>query len=681
MFYRTAGRGASRCERNRVTPMSAPFLGVRRLIGMLVLAGAAACGGGSDPTPGAEGKAGIGAFAIPSFNTFDPRYIQIDACPDTLDGSPTFGCALDANGNPMWGPDANLYVGNDPADGSHSINRPNPNGAYTDKEWIDWNDLTDTANHVLADWQAAGKDPTAFPQSNECVGPAQVLDKMDLVNVGFSNNVDFTFIAVQRAGNSGDAGYYWVFTKLAPHLDAGASPCKADQQRLSYDIQAGDVLLVGHYHPSATLPLLQAFKAVPQSGPGGVTNYDAVSAIDYTNANLWSRDNTAVIAVAVNETPTAISTLANGFGLSGMKNTVSPNGTTCQTATGCLDIETFAEAAVNSGLFTGGNPCGVSFYGSVITRASGSGGTQPDTKDLAGPFKLNFGSAKVQAAVTPSCEQKFGYQITSFQGLAGTETAPSACTWLLNGPGFPADYQFDTTCDAYQVQKFFSNANLNGSYTVKVTASAGFGCTDTSAPMPVNAFPPLEASCSLTPTCNLTFDYADGFTGGSGSVSYAWNFYGPQGTTTTPSSSSAASGTVAVSTGAVEYNANLVITDLRTDLPGQCTAPCNKSTMPFAPVHVLLASTPASLTCSSPNSNFDTTGTFTATASGGSGAYTYIWGGEAACGSVASCAINDTNTCGDHSLSVQVQDAVCGLSNQPTGHYTKVTSVSTSVSN
>lgn len=677
MFRKVAARGASRREGWCVPSILMRPFRVRALIGIVVLVTAAACGG--NPTQTARTDAAADPLAIPSLNTYDPRYIQIDACPDTLDGSPTFGCPLDANNNPLWGPDANLFLGDDPADGSHSINRPDPGGTFTNKNWIDWNDLTDVANHVQADWQATGKDPTAFPQSNECVGPAQVLSKMDLVNVGFSNNADFTFIAVQRAGNNGDAGYYWVFTKLTPHLDAGASPCSASQQRLTYDIQAGDVLLVGHYHPSATLPLLQAFKAVDQ--PGGVKNYDAVSAIDYTNPSLWARDNTAIIAVAVNETPTAISTLANGFGLGGMKNTVSPNGSTCKTATDCLDIETFAEAAVFSNIFTGGSPCGVTFYGSVITRSSGSGGTSPDLKDLAGPYKFNFGAAKVQAAVTPSCEQKFGYQITSFQGLAGTETVPTSCTWTLNGPGFPADYQFDTTCGAYQVQQFFQNAGLNGAYTVKVSASTDANCTDTSPNMPVNVFPPLQASCSLTPSCNLTFDYADGFTGGSGSVSYAWNFYGPPGTTTTPPSSTMPNGTVAVSTGAVNYNADLVITDLRTDLPGQCTSPCNKFTTPFAPVHVVLASSPASLTCSSPNSNFDTTGTFTATASGGSGGYTYIWGGAGTgCGG-AVCSINETNTCGDASLSVQVLDAVCGLSNQPTGHYNKVTTVTTSVSN
>jgi hypothetical protein len=667
---------ADRCRSH----FSRARLGALELFGVLAVLFGAACGGDASPRAAASADA-LGALAIPTLNTFDPRYVQIDACPDTLNGSATFGCALDANGNPLWGPDANLYLGNDPADASHSINRPNPNGAFTNATWIDWNDLTDVANHVQPDWQAAGKDPTAFPQSNECVGPAQVLAKMDLVNVGFSNNGDFAFIAVQRAGNSGDAGYYWVFTKLPPHMDLGAAPCSATQQRLTYDIQAGDVLLVGHYHPSSTLPLLQAFKAVPQSGPGGVTNYDAVSAIDYTNANLWSRDNTAVISVAVNETPTAVSTLLNGFGTDGMKNLVNPNGTTCKTPMACLDAETFAEAAVYSNFFTGGNACGVSFYASIITRSSGSGGTSPDLKDLAGPYKFNFGSAKVKATVTPSCDQKFGYEITSFQGLGGTEAAPSSCTWVLNGPGFPANFQFDTTCGGYLAQQLLQNANLNGSYTVRVTASGGSNCTDTSADMPVNVYPPLAASCSLTPTCNLSFGYADGFSGGSGNASYTWTFTPPAGATATPSSSTTASGTVTVGTGGVSYGAHLVITDQRADLPNQCTATCDKSTTPYAPVHVVLASSPASLTCSSANSNFDTTGTFTATASGGSGGYQYIWGGSGAGCSGTMCGVNDTNTCGDQSLSVQVQDAVCGLSNQPTGHYTKTTSVATSVSN
>lgn len=186
---------------------------------LFVAVAAAVCGAqGPDEVAPVADEASLatmeGASTV-TLNTFDDRSIQIDN--------------LASPSNPAA--DANLFVGNDPADGSASVNKPT-GGPST---FIDWNDLGgDLANHRYYDLNGAdGKDPTAFPGSNECVAPAQVLSKMDLTYVGASNNLTWAFFTVQRSSNNGDAGYYWIFTKTPPSLTAGEAPCSASQQRLT----------------------------------------------------------------------------------------------------------------------------------------------------------------------------------------------------------------------------------------------------------------------------------------------------------------------------------------------------------------------------------------------------------------------------------------------------------------
>lgn len=74
---------------------------------------------------------------------------------------------------------------------------------------------------------------------------------------------------------------------------------------------------------------------------------------------------------------------------------------------------------------------------------------------------------------------------------------------------------------------------------------------------------------------------------------------------------------------------------------------------------------------------------FTATASQGSGSYSYVWGGS--CSSTATndntCDVDDTSTCADKSVSVYVADSICGNSKTSTGTYDKTTTITTSVTN
>lgn len=607
------------------TPIRAAAQAAARLLAVALLA-LAACGQQPAATP-ASGEQALIAAEVPTLNTYLAKSLEIDQ----------LGSAL--------GPDANLFVGPDPADGSAS--RQFPVGGPD--VWIDWNDLGGAiADHVLYDWQAAGKDPSAFPHANECVGPAQVLSKMDLTYVAASNNTTYAYFGVQRADNNGDAGYYWLFTKLAPRLVTGQAPCAADEQRLLYDLRQGDVLLVGHFHPSAELPLLQVFQSIADAD--GVT---AVNAINYKDAATWQLHPAGVAAAAVNTTITA----PGALGANGVSKTALDGGN--------LKPEIFAEAAVPVSIFTGGSVCGTTFYGTIITRSSGSGGTSPDLKDLAGPALFNFGSASAKASLVPSCEQKFGYRLDAFTGMEGPVT-PGSCAWYLDAEVVP----FSTACT---VGELFWQAAAVGTHAVKVTASDAFGCEATADAGQVNVYAPLGVTADLSPTCELSFGYSAAASGGSGGYGYAWTFAG--GGTVTPASSTSASGTVAVGTGAVEYTGKVVVTDLRTDLPGVCTAEFTKATIPYAPIVLGLTVAPASQTCTD-------VVTYTATASGGDGAYAFTWTGcDSAVGAVCVVDPADAAMCKTGKVTVAVDDGslLCAPPPGKEGSYSKVTTVTASV--
>src|SRR5215211_3348238 len=297
-------------------------LGVDLALASLVLV---ACGqpGGEGAKSPSTAAARSSLESIPILNTQIAQSLEIDQA--NLAG-------LDPR-------DANLFTSADPADGTASFEKPTGGPAA----FIDWHDLTsDIGNHQLLDLDlASGKDPGSFPQSNECVGASMVLSKMDLRYIAAANNNKHAYFAVLRSNNNGDAGYYWLFTKLQPKMNAGEAPCNAAQSRLLYDITPGDVLLGGHFHPNGT-PLLRIFTAKITS-----SNVTAVHAIDFTNSALWLENSNGIDAVAVNTTITT----PGGFGSAGA---IAMSGAN-------LDTEVFAEAAVSVNIFTGGNNCGATF--------------------------------------------------------------------------------------------------------------------------------------------------------------------------------------------------------------------------------------------------------------------------------------------------------------------------------
>jgi hypothetical protein len=599
----------------------------------LVLAGAVgvalalmtACSGGGTIDLGAPDHS-EGALTT-TLNTFITESVEID----------------EAGGGPG---DANLFVGDDPADGSPSYQLP-AGGPAT---FIDWEDLGgDLLNHRLLDTDdpATGRDLSAFPGSNECVGAANVLSKMDLTYVASANNQSYAYLAVQRAANNGDAGYYWLFTRLPPRMTENEPPCKRGRERLVYDIsgplsgRGGDVLVKGHFKPSAE-PLLEVYRATRDA-----PNTDAVNAINYLS-DVWELDPDGVEAAAVNTTNTE----PGAFGADGVKTLDD----------GMLEPELFAEAAVPLRVFTGedGNVCDATFYGSVITRSSGSGGTTPDLKDLAGPALFDFGTASAQAELFATCREAFDYEVTEAIGADGQPITNPTCLWEF------ADGSTSSACSGT-----YEGAPLGREQAawVRVTDPVS-GCVADVTTLPVDVFPELGAWADLTATCTMQFAYDGGGTGGSESYTYGWTFSGAS----SPSSSTTPSGTVDVGVAGVSYLGELTVTDLRTDVLEECVATASDTAVPYAPIAVYLSPLPAAQTC--PTMTSDAVG-FTAFASGGDGAYTYTWSGASCAG--AACVIDpsDSDFCPSGEVWVTVDDGtpLCDAEDSEHETWSKTTTI------
>lgn len=592
-------------------------------------AGCSADAGPADDTGMAQSESGH----VPTLNTFISESIQIDQL------------------NPTPAPaDANLFAGADPADGSSSIDFPT--GGPT--PFIDWHDLgSDIDNHRLLDTDlASGKDPTSFPRSNECVGESKVLSKMDLRYVASANNNEYAYFGVLRSNNNGDAGYYWLFTRKPPELIAGGGPCKASEQQLVYDISGpdgdgagGDVLIGGSFKPNDS-PLITVYRATATQD-----DVPATDAIDFTSG-LWAEDPSGAAAAAVNTTITAPGAFGN-VGVGAL-------------AGGDLEPELFAEAAVPISVFTGGQACGATFYGSVITRPSGSGGVNPDLKDLAGPALFNFGDVAAQATLTPTCGLQAGYS-ASAEGPDGTPLANAQCDWTFK-EGETVTGTVSGSCSG-------TISLPAGTHTASVTVSdPDSGCSDTIDAAPVAVCPAIDVSAALTPTCTQSFGYDATPSGGCGEgVSYQWTFSGPG--SVSPSTSSSKSGSVAVGAAAQSYGATVLVTDSRSDIT--CTDTDSTSTTPYAPLAVSLNLTGQSLSC--PSLSTDAV-TYQAAASGGDGNYSLSWIGPSCAG--ASCTIDpsDSDFCASDTVQVQVSDSsgLCSAATSEQETYQKVTTISAS---
>jgi len=617
-----------------------------RFVAALAIA-TAACSASTPETPSEQAKTTKQVVVAPaSYDTFigSSKMLQIDQATTAITG-----------------PDANLFTGNDPADGTASYNKPCALGASVcaSKTWIDWENLP-PANHQLVDLDGTdGKDASAFPRADACVGPANVVSKMDLGYVGVASNNEYVYLDVMRRSNLGDAGYVWIFTKKAPPFETDTS-CHPGEKLLKFDISVGDVLVFGHYKTGGG-PLLRVFKA--QSA--GM--YDAVGAINFDNATLWQEDTTAVAAVAVNTTKTEPGTWGTGGAI--------------KLVGGDFDTELFAEAAVTTSTFTGSSSaCGQSFYAAVITRSSGSGGTSPDVKDVAGPAKFNFGSVQATAAATPTCTGTIDLAATvTTDGT--TPVTGATCKWYdVVGA---TETEISTSCSP--TITLGTTALPYGSHTFRVKVVDPDGCAATSADVTAAAWPAPTATADLTAQCNSTFDYTGSASGVQGTASYAWTFtHGSP--PTTDGTSTTLSGSLAATAGTT-YTGKLVVTDTRSNGKGGqlvCNSlPATDTALPYAPVTLSLSASANPLACSAtePSTPIGDAVTFTATAGGGDGSYVYSWlidGAPAAC-STATCTIDPaaTATCARHTIAVSVDDGASICAGQSAGPkvYKKVTTV------
>ena len=445
---------------------------LRKLTAILATACLVACGGGNDEDVNV-GKVQSRLIAAPTLNTYINDSVEIDQ----------------VNQGSLNAEDANLFVGDDPADGTASVAGPAGPGSF-----LDWNDL-DVTKHVLVDVDGdKGKDPSSFPKSNECVAPSKVLSKMDLRYVAAANNNKYAYFAVLRSDNNGDAGYYWLFTKAQPKMVLAGGPCSNAEEQLLYDLEPGDVLLGGHFKPNES-PLLTVYRATKS-----LADVPAGEAINF-ESDMWEEVNGVVKAVAVNTTPTA----PGAFGTSGAKAVTGGN----------LGPELFAEAAVDLSAFTGtGSHCGATYYGSVITRPSGAGGTSPDLKDLAGPALFNFGSTSATATLQGSC---VGQLTFSAQGTGpdGSPLENATCSWEFSN-GMTSDSCSGTVPAS------------PGDVTGKVTITDSFsGCSDVAQTLDVRVDEPLSVSLtrsSEVPVCSGdAVTYTAVVDGGNGNAELSWN--------------------------------------------------------------------------------------------------------------------------------------------------------------
>ena len=590
---------------------------------------------------------------LPELRPFISQWLEIDLA-DPGDAAPSAPPG-----------DANLFVGKDPADQSPSKQKP-PSASAT---FIDWGDLHDPANpaklnnHRVLDLNdpVTGMDLNSFPGSNECVGASNVLSKMDLTYVGAANNTTWAYFAVQRSNNNGDAGYYWLFTRVKP-LRVHEAPCTANQYRLKYQLSAGDVLLAGHFQPGKTA-LLVVYKANSNVPSTPVT---AVQAINF-QASYWTASADAVGAVAVNTTVTA----PNSFGSTGVL-ALDINGN--------LGAEIFAEAAVPVSLFTD-NPCGedARFFGSVITRSSGSGGTSPDLKDLAGPAFFNFGRPKATAKVTTFCEPAIAYEASP--ELPGQSISNAICEWQFIKDGVAVATANDC---ASATPLPLEPGNYTASVTVKDKDVPS--CVSTPSTSPFTVFAPLAVAPVLTGSCNGTFSFEANPTGGSGGFTYDWSFSGAGGVS--PAGSTARFGTVTVLSDASNknYTGHVSVKDARPD-GLVCPADGPAGTTVYFPIGITLGLVNQGAVCALDAD----TAVYTATPSGGSGAYQLNW-------TTLSCQLspdrrtctinpNDDLFCANESFQVTAADTNadalakgCQLATSAqTGHYEKITTVNASV--
>jgi hypothetical protein len=386
--------------------------------------------------------------------------------------------------------------------------------------------------------------------------------------------------------------------------------------------------------------------------------------------------------VAVNTTDTA----PGAFGAEGVG---------AVTDQGNIEPEIFAESSIPLSIFTGGSSCGASYFGTVITRPSGSGGTSPDLKDLAGPAIFNFGQPEVAASLQPTCDLAFLYHVDQVLGLDRTPLDEGAytCHWDFYDSSDQLIGASETCAGVHSV------ATADSYYGVaSIELGDLLSCGDSETTEATTLFAPITAIAHAAGTCDgaeapyvASFNFWGDVEGGSGEFDYLWTFTGADDPAciTNPATSAALPdasepGIVAVDTGATTYLATLNVTDRREGVvdaegnPVVCSDDDEDTAVPYAPLTVSLELTASAMTC--PDISTDAA-LYTAVVSGGDGNYVYDWTNNS-CDGADQCTIDpdDSNFCYDTSLQVTVDDGVglCEAVASEVETYHKVTIVEAS---
>lgn len=450
--------------------------------------------------------------------------------------------------------------------------------------------------------------------------------KFDMVQAYLANNQTQLFFGMERAGTNGTTAFDFEFNQKAPAtpdagcVDSPLIPCRT----------LGDVLFT--------------FEMQGAGNTGSATPFVFV-----WNGSAFATQADAGVYSSINNSATTAG---------GPWGHVNSHG---DWVLGNLDRFQFAEALAPLSLLPGVNACGGSAWVQVRTRSAAS--ETSDLKDTSRIFEFLFNSIVATATLTPSCAQGFFFSASAVTA-ENVAVADAGCAWTFS------DGTSSSACSG------FRDAGV-GTYTgtVSVSAPALNGCSADDTSGSVAVYAPLAASADLTATCAMAFTYDGGVTGGSGdSKTLAWAFTPAAGVS--PTSSSTASGAVAVTTAGATYTGTLTVTDPRNGL--NCTASASDTAVPYGPLSIDLALVPSTLTC--PGLSTDAV-TWNAALDGGVPPYTVTWYGASCSGS--SCTVDpaDATYCASASLYAVVSDSsssLCPAATSETETYSKVTTVTAS---
>ena len=525
--------------------------------------------------------------------TYVPEYIEIDRLAGGT--SSDFG---DANLHRFSGTDAQLAAcapggGADPADGSCDSRLPASNYApctnplqvdacactgdatldtdtCVEVGFIDWNELlTNAAGFPNEDALNAHRllddvktDVSSF-KNGSCVTTTKVLGKMDLTAAVVANNSEYSYLALKRHDNNGDAGYVWIFTAIPPTLDASWGGC-SDGEPLVYTLSQGDVLVVGNFNPSSGADLVVR-RATAAADGHQLLAQDVVDPLGTIgSADIWEPIPGSSNLAAVNTTDAGVGVLEYIGGVDQAGNRTDRGAVSGSPGDYAVGPNIFAEAGIDFRVFTGdGSLCEQRFYGSVITQPSSS--KTSDLKDLLGPQLFNFGSMQVEAEVAPSCDKEISYDVT-YVSAPGVDSADPdtisgvVCTWTFTHES--GAVRTANECDGVLT---LDPADPTGEWTAEVDVSiaSGVSCSSARTVGTVSVADPLEVTASTAPLCGLDFTYEGTVSGGSGAATSSWEFNGIGGSTATPTDDLSGSVTV---TEAGTYSATLTVEDVRPDI-------------------------------------------------------------------------------------------------------------------